>query len=302
MTPCLQQCTVTIFLRQRHPVTSRELGPKARALRSMHSFCHQRFSASYRHCWELGDLEILWLYNPVITWDLQHHVKNGIKYLPYGGRLSAINSSTFNDVLLISWNWSWHHEKFLISWCFATSGVLAVLASEWPIQFKPLWCIWLFPHSTAQFESMPRMHRSVRSLILLLLAIASPWAPNFSVARKGTAAPSTVEACVNKVNQANFRRHIKGAIPETVQTPRSKWLEMLCLTMKTIHIQAANLCFDPNPNTFQFFSASIFSDLSQVLQVWNCLALLGIIPSQKSARFLFKDFGQVTRIMHTTDG
>ncbi len=45
------------------------------------------------------------------------------------------------------------------------------------------------PTAPLSSKAMPRMHCSVRSLILFLLAIASPWAPNFSVARKGTAAP-----------------------------------------------------------------------------------------------------------------
>ena len=47
---------------------------------------------------------------------------------------------------------------------------------------------------------------------MLLLAIASPWAPNFSVARKGTAAPSTVEVAP----EVGFGKHRGETINDVV--------------------------------------------------------------------------------------
>ncbi len=115
-------------------------------------------------------------------------------------------------------DWSWHSSQEWIKDDVSPSETTKPLPAFWPFWLQSdklssshFGAVDSSPAAPLSSKAMPRMHRSVRSLILFLLAIASPWAPNFSVARKGTAAPCTSEACVNKVNRASFRRHIKGA-------------------------------------------------------------------------------------------
>ena len=72
--------------------------------------------------------------------------------------------------------------------------------------------------------------------------------------------------------------------------------------MKAIQIQAANLCFDPSPNTLDFFLTHHFLGLVPNFTSLKLFAILGMIQSQKSKLFVFNDFGQVTRVMQTTDG
>ena len=299
-------------------------------------------SVHARH-WELGDLEVLWLSNPVITtWDLRHHVKNGIKYFPHGAgfRLSRVISTvqvmfclflgTEAGIMKSFWfhavsfvqktssglhkvhaDWSWHSSQEWIKDDVSPSETTKPLPAFWPFWLQSdklssshFGAVDSSPAAPLSSKAMPRMHRSVRSLILFLLAIASPWAPNFSVARKGTAAPSTLEACVNKVNRASFRRHIKGAHTwNGWGAPKQMTGHDLFDHETNINTDSSGqLVFWSKSQHIWFFFDPPFSRTCPKFYKFETVCHTWDDSIQKSKLFVFNDFGQVTRVMQTTDG